>query len=226
MKKTIVILITIIIVLFTISCDIESLIFPPPDAMEYYDSIEDAIKSKSSTGMHGTELPYTGEITRLILNETNALFFIINPEGRERSLIYIYFFYVNDESGNTMFSRVMTRGFIDIEQWLNSISLFNFNDIGEIGYSILSCWAEHWSAENIQANLPQRPVWGISQTEKVRNLVIEGQPVTEVIEFEYNGKPIFFWYFEDLETDKRPNYLENLDDNLEYDVGEMDISMD
>ena len=44
-------------------------------------------------------------------------------------------------------------------------------------------------------------IWGISQTKRIKNLRIEGQPVTNVIEVEMDGEPAFFWYFDDLTTD-------------------------
>ena len=33
-------------------------------------------------------------------------------------------------------------------------------------------------------------------------LRIEGQSPTEVIEYEFFGKPEYFWYYEDLDSDK------------------------
>ncbi|MCL2426879.1 MAG: hypothetical protein FWD05_11160 [Oscillospiraceae bacterium] len=222
LRKMIIISVVLVMVLLLSACDINALHFPPPDSprLEWFDSVEDAIIYGSSR--HGTNIPYSGEITRLIQNDCNALMFIINPTGSEHAQIITYFFYVRNESGTTRFSRLITPHTLLIEHRLSTFDEGNLNYIGEIRFGILTCSAEDWYGA-FGIDIPQRYVWGISRTERVHNLAIEGQPVTEVIEFEHNGQTLFFWYFDDLQTDKSPIYA---DHNYNFNVGEMEITMD
>ncbi|MCL2426880.1 MAG: hypothetical protein FWD05_11165 [Oscillospiraceae bacterium] len=224
LRKMIIISVVLVMVLLLSACDTRARLFPPPDSprLEWFDSVEDAIIYGSS--LHGTNLTYRGEITRLIQNECNALYFIINPDERERGRISIYFFYVRNESGTTRFSRLITPSFLMVDFELGLFDEANLDDIGEIRFGVWSCRAERWY-DALGIDIPQRYVWGISRTERVHNLAIEGQPVTEVIEFEHNGQTLYFWYFDDLQTDKSPLCSYELA-NFNFNVGEMDITMD
>ena len=48
----------------------------------------------------------------------------------------------------------------------------------------------------------KRFFWGSTESEKIKTLRIEGQSPTEVIEYTRLGKPEYFWYYEDLISDK------------------------
>ena len=54
----------------------------------------------------------------------------------------------------------------------------------------------------------KRFIWGNSKSESVFNLKIEGQEPTGIIPYECFGEQRYFWYYEDLQSDKPGNLLE------------------
>jgi len=72
-KRIILIFVILVMLLLISACDIRARFYPPPDSprLEYFDSAKDAIIYGSS--LFGDNLPYSGEVTRLIQNECNAL---------------------------------------------------------------------------------------------------------------------------------------------------------
>lgn len=54
----------------------------------------------------------------------------------------------------------------------------------------------------------KRFVWGNTQSEDVFSLKIEGQEPTDIIRYERFGKQWYFWYYEDLKSDKPGNLLD------------------
>lgn len=54
----------------------------------------------------------------------------------------------------------------------------------------------------------KRFVYGDTKDEKVFKLEIEGQEPTEIIPYQCFGETRYFWYYEDLESDKPGSQLE------------------
>lgn len=54
----------------------------------------------------------------------------------------------------------------------------------------------------------QRFVWGKHPFSNIDTLKIEGQEPTEITPYEMFGKTRYFWYYEDLESDKPGQQLE------------------
>ncbi|MCP1103075.1 hypothetical protein M2454_002447 [Aequitasia blattaphilus] len=57
---------------------------------------------------------------------------------------------------------------------------------------------------DFRANPDEQFIWGISRTEKVRDLKIENQKPTEVIIYDYFGEKEYFWYYENLDATGSP----------------------
>ena len=223
--------IAIIMLIFALTaCDITSGQFPPPETHRFYPTIGEAIFA--SEGFFRVNypggLPTTGEITRLIKNDGNAFFIIINPEGRPAGVIDIFIFYTKvDGYGNTMFSRIVSPRWIYFNLHMRRYGIFEMTEIGEIRYGIhMYRWPNNWwVSTRVGEHISQRPAWGISQTERVHNLRVDGQEVTEVIELEFNGERIFFWYFEDLKTDRVAIFYVDDPELWDVNAGEMEICL-
>ena len=54
----------------------------------------------------------------------------------------------------------------------------------------------------------KRFVWGNTQSEDVFRLKIEGQEPTGIIRYDRFGREWYFWYYDDLQSDKPGNLLE------------------
>ena len=53
-----------------------------------------------------------------------------------------------------------------------------------------------------------RFIWGSTNSEKIKTLRIEGQSPDEIIEYYSVGKPEYFWYYENLISDKPSSEFE------------------
>ena len=58
-----------------------------------------------------------------------------------------------------------------------------------------------WAQYSIEDG--KRFFWGSMGTEKVKTLKIEGQSPTGIVEYTLLGEPEYFWYYEDIDSDKR-----------------------
>ena len=189
--------------------------FPPPNSVRYYDSIEEAVSNNSFKDQF--QASNIGVIIKLFQNEKSATLFFKSGE-RDYDVIFIYKFYVKNESGKTMYSRPLSSTSMDWEMHKGVLIQADLNEIGEVR----ECIAMYSFGDLLTIDETKRFVWGVSQTERIRSLRIEGQLVAEVIEIELGGENVYFWYYDDLETDKNPIYAGNPD----FNVGEMIITMD
>jgi len=196
---------------------------PDSDSIDYYDSVEEAMIHGSFIDHEGNTI--VGELIGLLYGDAYAILFL-RPEPRyNRNRVFVYFLYVKKEAGTNMYSSIINRHFIDWEQHKGLCKLAGLSDTGEIRLSIfLYSQSGDWGKE-LNIDMPQRHVWGFSRTERVKNLAIEGQPVTEVIEIEFDEETVYFWYFDDLATEKSPVFLDEIG-NPDYNNGEMVITMD
>ena len=228
MNKTKVSLIAVCtLLLMLIGCSYSATdLYPPRDSTRYYDTIEEAVSSNSFEGEF--HVAYIGEIIKLVQNDKFATLFF-KPEKRAYEVIYVYNFYTKTDSGKIMYSRPLSSLCIDWEmQHKYVVNICNMNEIGEVRHCI-----HMYSNDAFQylfIDDTKRFVWGLSQSENIRSLKIEGQPVTEVIEIELGTDKVYFWYFDDLKTDKMPKYRVSADfddwENYDYNSGEMEITFD
>ncbi|MCP1103074.1 hypothetical protein M2454_002448 [Aequitasia blattaphilus] len=61
-----------------------------------------------------------------------------------------------------------------------------------------------YSRVDFRFNPDEQFIWGISRTEKVRDLKIENQKPTEVIIYDCFGEKEYFWYYENLDATGSP----------------------
>ncbi len=52
------------------------------------------------------------------------------------------------------------------------------------------------------------PAWGLSVSEQVKTMTVDGQSVDKVIEFTTNDKTYYFWFIEDLKTQNEATSIE------------------
>ena len=45
------------------------------------------------------------------------------------------------------------------------------------------------------------PAWGVSDTDKVKHMTVDGQKVDKVIEFSYKEETYYLWIIDDLKTE-------------------------
>lgn len=54
---------------------------------------------------------------------------------------------------------------------------------------------------NPRKNYGVLPAWGVADTDIVKDMTVDGQPVDEVIEFSQNEKVYYLWMIDDLKTE-------------------------
>lgn len=174
------------------------------DAIEdskYYDSVQEASKARKSGS--DAEQGYMCNIDEVIF------------QAESENYITIYYRSVKNEK---------TEGF--------TIAKFKKKKFdGKTKYAFLTCSFSEakkgaWIFGNFEEHLRQvlilldydrdmsvypgekRFIRGDTNSEKIFNLKIEGQEPTEIIPYECFGEQWYFWYYEDLQSDKPGNMLE------------------
>ena len=183
-----------------------------PDDLQYFDTPEEAIMH-NDLDLQNLNL---GERIKLFENDEYAALFI-KENGNGDDGPSVFRFFVKESAGARSYSQpvIATRKTWDDHKL--GVKRMKLDEIGEV-----RLWISQDSLRLYRIDEAKNFFWGFSQTERVRNLQIEGQPVTEVIEVEMNDEIAFFWYFDDLKTDKRPIFK----DVRTYTEGEFIITMD
>ena len=184
---------------------------PIPDDMQYFDTIEEAVVHNE------LEIVNTNidEIIKLFeTDEFAVLFFRKNVNGSD--VVNAFRFAAKEIDGTRSYAAIAATG-MSWETHKLTVKRGKVDEIGEVRYCIASDILRYFRIDDTKNFF-----WGLSQTERVRSLRIEGQLVTEVIEVELDGETAFFWYFKDVKTDKRPVFK----DLREYTEGEFIITMD
>ena len=185
-----------------------------PDDLQYFDTMEEAILHND---MDLLNLNIDG-IIKLFENDEYAVLFCREKAGDNagNDAVSVFKFVVKTD-GNRIYSTPVA---VNRKPW-DGHKLFvkraKLDEIGEVRLCI-----SRDSLRLFKVDDTKDFFWGLSQTERARNLKIEGQPVSEVIEVELDGETWYFWYFEDLQTDKRPLFK----DIREYTEDEFIITMD
>jgi len=186
---------------------------PDVDDLQYFDTIDKAV---ALNDLVETGVKRIDERIKLFENDEYAvLFFRSNLSGND--LVSTFKFIVKNIDGTHYYSMpvVVTNMSWEGHKW--SVKKMKLDEIGEVRLCIAGD-SLRWFRVDDSKNF----FWGLAQTENVRNLKIEGQPVTEVISVELDGETGYFWYFDDLKTDKRPVFK----DLRKYTEGEFVITMD
>ena len=187
---------------------------PDIDELHFFSTIEEAVEHNT---MEDFPIRHIDEIIKLLESDEYAvLFFRVNMSSGN-DVIYVFKFIIQETNGKPYYSTPVIATIVSWEAHKLFIKRGKLDEIGEIRAGI-SRDSLRWFRVDEAKNF----FWGLSQTERVRNLRIEGQLVTEVIEVELDGETAFFWYFEDLVTDKKPTFK----DLRQYTEGEFIITMD
>lgn len=184
-----------------------------PDEVPYFTTVEEAM---ANNVLYDEAIKYVGKPITWFKHDIHAVLFAIYDAHGGSDTIFVYRFFTKDYP-ETLISRPISSMGIVWEGHKDSVRMMRLDEIGEIRLSLSLYNRGHLFAVDNTKNF----IWGLSQTERVRNLIIEGQQVTEVIEIELDGEIAFFWYFEDLITDKPLIF----NDIRTYVDGEMAVAM-
>jgi len=197
-----------------IPIDTNNMPLPDPEELEFFMTIEEAVVNNDLEDLNSK---YIDEVITLFENNEFAVLFFWNSVNGD-AIFYAMKFMKKEIDGITQYSKPFYTTSIPWNGMHKlSIKRGKLDDIGEIRVSITRDVLRLFRIDNTKNFF-----WGLSQTERVKTLRIEGQLVTEVIEIELNGEIAYFWYFEDLQTDKKPVFK----DLRTYTEGEFIITMD
>ena len=192
--------------------DISNPAMPDSGSLQYFDTIEEAIMN-NDMGLLNFSI---GERIKLFENDEYAvLFFKENVSGNDD--VDTFMSVVKEADGIRSYSMPIAATRMP---W-NGHKLFakraKLDEIGEVRLCI-----SRDSLRMFRIDDKKNFFWGLSQTERAKSLKIEGQSATEVIEVKLDGEAGYFWYFDDLKTDKRPIFK----DMRKYTEGEFIITME
>jgi len=228
MKKTLFLLLTFILLIILTGCMFRysfkgadrdadnaaplSTILKPDDVL-YYDSVEEAVAHNT---LETYDVKHVDEQIKLFQHDNLAvLFFKSNINNKD--IIYVLKLYTKEESPKTLFSSPISGTNIFWEAYKTAVEKNKCDKLGEIRL----CIELFNSTKSFNADSAKNFIWGLSQTEEVKKLKIEGQTVTQVIAIEMDGETGYFWYFGDLVTDKPLVFA----DIRKYNEGEIVITM-
>jgi len=186
---------------------------PIPDDLQYFETIEEAIMNND---LELQNLSIDKRI-KLFENDEYAVLFCRenNIEGNDG--ISAFRCVVMETDGTRKYSTPIAAARITWNGHKLSVNNMKLDEIGEVRLCISRDILRHYRIDDTKNFF-----WGISQTDRSKNLKIEGQPATEVIEVELDDEIGYFWYFDDLETGKHPLFK----DIRIYTEGEFIITMD
>ena len=201
--------------------------YPRPDQVEYLYTIDDIVLRGDFVNDDG--VPYTIEPITSIHNEDFAIFFRKKTISNSDWII-LDLHYAKHESGETTYSRRILSNFVHWTQHKSTGAMLDLTHVGEVRYFVHLYPFSSATLELAGIEAQQRPVFGLSGTEAIRSLKIEGQPVTEVIETKLDYDIVYFWYFENLLTEKSPVETVHTSDPdnpayINFNNGEMLITM-
>ena len=230
MRKAICFLFTVVIILTSTGCiswpdsntveittnvpiDIDNPPLPNPDELQFFKTIEEAVEYYSLENFNRN---YTGDKIIVFENDEYAVLFY-RENLDDGDVVYAMKFMVKEIDGTAHYSTPFNISGVFWEHQRLFVKRGRLDEIGEIRFGISQDTLRLFRVDGTKNFF-----WGLSQTERVKNLRIEGQLVTKVIEIELDGEIAYFWYFEDLQTDKKPVFK----DLRKYTEGEFIITMD
>ena len=184
-----------------------------PENLQYFGSVEEAVTHNT---LEGSGIRTVDESTK-VFNHYDLAVFFFRSSIDNKDTICVTKHYTSDGQG-TLYSVPVNATNIIWESWKTAVITNKCDEIGEIKLCITLLNMSQVFAVDSTKNF----IWGISQSEEIKKLKIEGQPVAEVIEVEMDGETGYFWYFDDLKIDK-PLAFKDFGKHTE---GELTISMD
>ena len=183
-----------------------------PDDLQYFDTPEEAIMN-NDLELQNLNL---GERIKLFENDEYATLFI-KENVNSFDVVSVFKFFVREIDDTRSYSQPIVASRTQWDGHKLGVKRGKLDEIGEV-----RLWISQDSLRLYRIDDTKNFFWGFSQTERARNLKIEGQLATNVIKTELDGETAFFWYFDDLKTDKRPIFK----DVRNYTEGEFIITMD
>ena len=165
---------------------------PKEENLVYKDSKEEAILTFSFTDTEYPCLNFINDVVWEAENDEYALMYYHSVKSKWSEAAALVKFKVKNENGKKQYAVLRASmvggggrfqlGSKTFDTVRGAAPLFDFEAV----YSI---------------EKGKRFFWGAAGAD-VKMLRIEGQSPTEVIEYEFFGKPEYFWYYEDLDSDK------------------------
>lgn len=168
-----------------------------PGTLMYYDTIEEAAIHNNFSGLTHVTDQSAIEVIKLFENDTKAaLAFKANVDGKDA--IYFYKFFVKTDQGKVKYSSPVMSTAMTWKAHSIYLKQAKLDAIEEIRLGInLYSSDQTFSIEDGICF-----VWGLSQSAEINNLKVEGQSLTQAIPVEMDGAQVYFWYFDNLATDK------------------------
>jgi len=184
-----------------------------PNDFQYYSTLDEAVAYNTGETSNVTHID---KRIKLFENDKYAvLFFISNMYDRDA--LYVFKFYVRKIDEKPHYSPPIVATDIMWAAQKVAVQKMKLDAIGEVRLCI-----SQDSLRMFRVDDSKNFFWGISQSPKAKNLKIEGQHATEVIPVKMDGDTVYFWYFADLKTDKKPVFQ----DIQKYVKGDFVITMD
>ena len=187
---------------------------PNPDDLYYYDSLDEAVAHNTLNEM--SNVTRIDERIKLFENDQYAVLFF-KFKFNNNDVLYAFKFYVRKIDGKPHYSPPIIGSGISWETQKYSVHQMKLDAVGEVRLSISRDSFRFYRIDDTKNFF-----WGISSSPKAKNLKIEGQSATEVIPIKMDGDTAYFWYFDDLKTDKKPVFQ----DIQKYVKGDFVITMD
>ena len=186
---------------------------PDFDEVEWFETLEEAVANNELP--EGHRFLTVEEHIALFEGEERVTFFFRSKNQVGSDVIVFYTGFLKREGDRTYYTPFFGGSGRSRLLFRNTARL-GLDDVGEVRYAI-SLSGRQFDATDDNKIF----IWGLSQTSRIYTLQVEGQPPTNIIPVDMDGETIYFWYFEDLQTDK-PLAFYDLNQHTE---GELVITM-
>ncbi|MCL2606632.1 MAG: hypothetical protein FWD93_05065 [Coriobacteriia bacterium] len=195
---------------------------PDFDELTWFETIEEAVANNEISKWHDA---VTEDDTFNEIDEHVALF-----EGEERFILFFrarnalgsdvivrYLGWLKSVEETVYYSAVVGGGGTSWDFFKDSVRRHRLDEVGEVRFNVAQ-----FNTSQLHSVDDKTFIWGLSQTSRIHTMQIEGQSPTNIIPVQLDGEAAYFWYFEDLQTDKPLGFQ----DLREYVEGDLVITMD
>jgi hypothetical protein len=171
---------------------------PHPERAKYYDTLQEAI-AHSKLKEEVNTITIDEVLALSIDGQYGSLVFLSSSYGKTD--IYACMLYIDQSDGVTRYSAPFLGSDTSWALHKFAVEKGQKDDYEEIAYSMFMP-DFNFDKKAMGIENTKHFYWGLSQTERVKHLSIDGQPVTKVIEIDFDGERAYFWYFDDLNLDE------------------------
>lgn len=176
------------------------------EGLQYYDSMEEAIKNANPKMLEGYECAREPDtIVKVFESDTEALMFYISYENSRKGVSNIAKFEKRVVNGREQYG-FTSMSPSEITKW----GIYEKNPKKYVRFSIDASILTNMQGFRI-GDGDERFIWGFTQLPEIQNLEIETQKPDEVIKYQEFGNDWYFWYYTDLQSDKTADEL-----NIEF----------